>query len=620
MRYARLPVLALAIALSLLPVPAAAHPLLVGATPPSGTSAPVTPGRIVVSFTEVLDPARSSVVLVGPDGRATPWPSTVSGGTLAVEPPVLPDGTWRVRWAVTGSDGDRETGEYRFTVAAPAAAGAARPGPLERGGRLLLLVLGVLLCGLLLGGAVLPADPARRPVAGRRIATLRSVLWGLLFLGLLGDTAGLVAAGGGALLLVSAAGPPLLVAAGVTAALGVAVFDGGALAAGEPASPPTRLLGGVLGVTLLAALAALVEAPGGDPAAAVAETLALAALAVAAAPAIAVLATAAGAAGAAERRAELARLLPRTVIGLALLGAAAALHPDPVTGGSAVAGALASTVVLAGAGAVRLRRARADTGPRPAAPLRAITLPGRAEPPLARSTRAGPPPPATAADPHPLPAGAPVHQRLSGHFVDLLRLLETLEWSAFTGYVRVEGASAGVVVVVAGELCAALAEGGEPATGEEAVRLLAAEMSRGEAMLDVVGLDAETARAVVDLLCAPALFSGLGARMVNLDGVLEDLCERRRDGSVVVRSPAATGVILVRGGGVHGAYTRTLPHLDGTPAAVAALARSAGAQVEVRVAGPRSAEPSAAAESPAERPAEPFWDRFCEGRRTAGLD
>jgi len=76
----------------------------------------------------------------------------------------------------------------------------------------------------------------------------------------------------------------------------------------------------------------------------------------------------------------------------------------------------------------------------------------------------------------------------------------------------------------------------------------------------------------------------------------------------------------VRGGGVHGAYTRTLPHLDGTPAAVAALARSAGAQVEVRVAGPRSAEPSAAAESPAERPAEPFWDRFCEGRRTAGLD
>ena len=238
MRYARLPVLALAIALSLLPVPAAAHPLLVGATPPSGTSAPVTPGRIVVSFTEVLDPARSSVVLVGPDGRATPWPSTVSGGTLAVEPPVLPDGTWRVRWAVTGSDGDRETGEYRFTVAAPAAAGAARPGPLERGGRLLLLVLGVLLCGLLLGGAVLPADPARRPVAGRRIATLRSVLWGLLFLGLLGDTAGLVAAGGGALLLVSAAGPPLLVAAGVTAALGVAVFDGGALAASRPHRPP----------------------------------------------------------------------------------------------------------------------------------------------------------------------------------------------------------------------------------------------------------------------------------------------------------------------------------------------------------------------------------------------
>jgi hypothetical protein len=177
-----------------------------------------------------------------------------------------------------------------------------------------------------------------------------------------------------------------------------------------------------------------------------------------------------------------------------------------------------------------------------------------------------------------------------------------------------------VVVVVAGELSAALAEGPEPATADEAVRLLAAGVSDGEATLDVVGLDAETARAVVDLLCAPALFSGLGARMVNLDGVLEDLCERRRDGSVVVRSPADTGVILVRGGGVHGAYTRSLPHLDDTPAAVAALARGAGAEVEVRVAAPRSVEQSAAPRESQSRHAEPFWDRFCDDRHVAGLD
>ena len=608
MRFARLPALALALLLSLLPVPVAAHPLLVGATPLSGSSGPAAPNRIVVSFTEELDPARSSVVLVGPGGRVTPWPSTVSGGTIAVEPPTLPEGTWGVRWSVTGSDGDRETGEYRFTVATPAARGNAGPGPVERGGRVLLLVLGVLLCGLLLGGAVLPADPGRRPAAGRRIATLRSVLWGVLLVGLLGYIAGLLAAGGGALLLTAAAGPPLLVAAGVTTALGVAVFDGGALRAGDPASLPTRVLGAALGILLLAALVAVVEAPGGDPAPVVAGTLALAALAAMASPALAV---AALAAGGAERRDGLARLLPRTVVGLALLGAAAALHPNLLTGGATVAGALVAAVVLGGGGAVRPGWFRRDGASRPAPPL-AITLSGRPEPHLARAV-AGP-------GSHPLPAGAPVHRGLSGHFVDLARLLETLEWSAFTGYVRIEGATAGVVVVVAGELSAALAEGPEPATADEAVRLLAAGVSGGEAMLDVVSLDAETARAVVDLLCAPALFSGLGARMVNLDGVLEDLCERRRDGSVVVRSPADTGVILVRGGGVHGAYTRSLPHLDDTAAAVAALARSSGAEVEVRVAAPRSVEQSAAPRESQSRLPEPFWDRFCDDRHVAGLD
>jgi methionine-rich copper-binding protein CopC len=622
MRFARLPVLALVIALPLLPVPAAAHPLLVGASPPSGTSAAAPPARIVMSFTEALDPTGSSVVLVAPDGRTTPWVSTVSGGTLTLQPPALPAGAWRVRWAVAGSDGARETGDYRFIVATPASAGAAtgRPGPVERAGRVVLLVLGVILAGLLLGGAVLPADPARRPPAGRRIAGLRSMVWGLTLLSLLGYIAGLAAAGGWSTVLASPAGPPLLAAAGVAVALGVAVFDGGALSSGEVASLPTRLLGSVLGAVLLAALVAVEEAPGGDAMSAIAGTLALSALAAVAGAATATLATAEGAAG---RRAELGRLLPRTVVGLALLGAAAALRPDPVTGAAAVAGALVAAVELAGGGALGGRPRRRDAVPGP--PARAITLPGRAEPHLARVAVAEPaPPPAPElSEPDPLPAGAPLHQGLSGHFVDLVRLLETLEWSAFTGYVRVEGAALGVLVLVAGELGAARVEGGQEATGEDAVRLLAGEVSHGEAMLDVVRLDTETARAIVDLLSAPPLFSGLGARMVNLDGVLEDLCERRRDGSVVVRAPDDTGVILVRGGGVHGAYTRSLPHLDGTPAAVAALAGSAGALVEVRVASPRPAvtsPPSSAFEGRRDSRAEPFWDRYCEARHVAGLD
>jgi hypothetical protein len=593
MRLARWLVPAAALAFALLPVAAAAHPLLVGATPPSGSSAPAPPDRIVLSFAEALDPARTSAALVGPDGHPTPWPATVSGGTLAVQPPALPAGAWLLRWAVTGADGDRETGDYRFTVTPPpgtalpvtGAAGGSRPGTVERAGRLLLLVLGVPLAGLLLlGGSLLPLDPGRRAVAGRRLATLRTALWALELLSLLGFTAGLVAAGGSGLLVVSPAGPPLLIVMGVTAALGVAVFDGGALRAGEAASRPTSLLGIGLGLILLAGLVALAEAPGG---------------------------------------------LPGLVVGTLAL--------------TALAAAVGAAIAAAARGEAGTRLRRRQVIPEVQARVRALSLPGAVAPRFQRGPGAAPPP-APVRQPHPLPAGTPVHRRLSGHFVDLSRLLETLEWSAFTGYVRIQGGGGtgeaprewarkrpdepgsvlGVLVLVSGDLAVACLEGDEVASGAEAVRLLARDVSRGEALLDVVELEAETARAVVDLLSAPPLFSGLRARMVNLDGVLEDLCERGRDGTVVVSSPADTGVILVRGGGVHGAYTRTRPRLDDAPGAVTALAGDAGALVEVRVAPRRAAEaraesggPTGASES---HHAGPLWDRYHDVRQAAGRE
>jgi hypothetical protein len=615
--------------LALVPVSAAAHVHLVTATPPSGTSAPAPPGRIVLSFAEALDPARSSAALVGPDAHPTPWPATVSGGTLAVQPPALPAGAWLLRWSVTVADGDHETGDYRFTVASPRPAAAPAtgpgaggpPGPVERGGRLLLLGLGVPLAGLLLlGGAVLTADPGRRASAGSRLAGLRSWLWALELLSLCGFAAGLVVAGGTGMLAGSVTGPPLLAAIGVTAALGAAVFDGGALRAGEAASVPTTVLGRALSIVLLAALAALVEAPGGDLAGTVAAVLALSALGAVAGSAISAVATPGAPA---QRRAELLRLLPRAVVGLALLAAAAALHPDPMTAGAAVAGGIAAALLLlrGGAGTGLLGRPT-----RPAPALHAVTLAGAVAPRFERGRAAAAPPVPPRSAGHPLPAGTPLHRRLSGHFVDLSRLLETLGWSAFTGYVRIEdGAVLGVLVLVDGVVAAARLEGEESATGPDAVRLLGRGVARGRALLDVVGLEAETARAVVDLLSAPTLFSGLRARMVNLEGILEDLCECGRDGTVVVSSADDTGVILVRGGGVHGAYTRRLPRLHETPAVVTAIAGDEAALVEVRVAPRRPEEVEAEAEvevaavpvaSVADEDGGPLWDRYHEaGRR-----
>ncbi len=94
---------------------------------------------------------------------------------------------------------------------------------------------------------------------------------------------------------------------------------------------------------------------------------------------------------------------------------------------------------------------------------------------------------------------------------------------------------------------------------------------------------------------------------------------------MVVSGAGDTGVILVRGGRVHGAYTRALPRLDDDPEVVTALAGDAAAVVEVRVA-PRRSAPAQPEEAPLSqrRPDpprdEPLWDRFDERRRAAARD
>jgi hypothetical protein len=451
---------------------------------------------------------------------------------------------------------------------AEAAAGlaAAPPGALERAGRLLLLLTAVPLAGLLvLSRVLLPAEPALRTAAGRRLAAVRTALWVLEMLSLVGFTAGLLAAGGYTALLISATGPPLLVGIGVTAALGVAVFDGGALRAGEPPSLPTAVLGAALALPLLIALVALVEAPDGGVAGAVVGGLALVAL------------------------------------------------------GTLVAAAIAARVSGTG---FRLPRRPAAPGARSG--MRTLSLRGTVAPRFGRAAPAPPPTPAPEA--LPLPAGSPLHRRLNGHFVDLARLVETLESGSFTGYVRVDaGGSSGVIVLVEGELGAACFRGEEVTTGARAVDLL--HRTRGDALLDVIGLGEETAMAVIDLISAPPLFSGLGARLINLDGVLEELRERGHDATVLVSAPADTGVILVRGGEVVGAYTRAIPRLHDTASVVTALACDPAAVIEVRIAPrrPESRQPQQAGTAalvsgatPVPSAADPCWDLFQEGTRAAG--
>jgi len=179
---------------ALLPTGVAAHPYLVSAEPAAGSTLPATPEQITIFYTESLDAPYCSAVLVAPDGTERSAPVGASGTRLTVSPPALRPGTWVLRWTVVGEDGHRVVGDFSFNVqratdnpAAPAAAAAAAGyastsdvSPPELVGRALLAVLTVLLCGLLvLGFAVLPADPDARSVAGRRLALLRTGVWAL---------------------------------------------------------------------------------------------------------------------------------------------------------------------------------------------------------------------------------------------------------------------------------------------------------------------------------------------------------------------------------------------------------------------------------------------------------
>jgi hypothetical protein len=111
-----------AIALAL-PAAAAAHAELETVFPADGTTVTEAPTEIVMTFTEALDPAKSSIVLAEVGN-----PPLLSGGkvsaddpkrmTLAV--PELPAGVYEIRWtSASAEDGDLDRGTTHFTYAPP---------------------------------------------------------------------------------------------------------------------------------------------------------------------------------------------------------------------------------------------------------------------------------------------------------------------------------------------------------------------------------------------------------------------------------------------------------------------------------------------------------------------
>jgi copper resistance protein C len=96
---------------------AQAHAFLDHAEPRVGSTIPAAPRELVLSFTQNLEPAFSSVEVSDASGaRVDQGKPSVSATTMKVGLKQLPPGTYRVRWHVLSVDTHTTEGNFTFHV------------------------------------------------------------------------------------------------------------------------------------------------------------------------------------------------------------------------------------------------------------------------------------------------------------------------------------------------------------------------------------------------------------------------------------------------------------------------------------------------------------------------
>jgi len=102
--------------LCLIAAPALANARLVKSNPANGAKVK-SPHRIVLTFSEALEPAFSGALLLDQDGRnLNGEPVKVSGRLITVTPGKLEPGRYIVSWHSAGHEGKRLEGRVHFTV------------------------------------------------------------------------------------------------------------------------------------------------------------------------------------------------------------------------------------------------------------------------------------------------------------------------------------------------------------------------------------------------------------------------------------------------------------------------------------------------------------------------
>ena len=229
-------------------------------------------------------------------------------------------------------------------------------------------------------------------------------------------------------------------------------------------------------------------------------------------------------------------------------------------------------------------------------------------------------------EPIPVPAGQVIYDSLKTSFVDFPRLITTLEKEAYTGYVRLLTEDAtGLILFREGQALECMYDAGDDqqqglVLGKQALQRFNDDVTTGHGVLDVVGLSPELIEGLYELTVSRPMYTELYASWVDMKALLKFLNDRKLSGSVMIRSAAGTGVIILAEGDLAGAYTSESRDISDKPDRALALCDDPAAMIEVKSAdttkhppldvdeivggqrGPRPQQQAAPAMAPAPEP------------------
>lgn len=194
----------------------------------------------------------------------------------------------------------------------------------------------------------------------------------------------------------------------------------------------------------------------------------------------------------------------------------------------------------------------------------------------------------------PTPYGELMYDSLKTSFVDFPRLLTTLEREGYTGYIRLLADDAsGLIYFRDGTALECVFDAGQDPVeqGKLALQHFAQEVTRGQGVLDVVGLPSELVEGLFHVTVAQPIYNQLFAGWIDLEAFVQFLADRKLTGALIVRARSGTGVIILDDGQMAGAYTSKSREVTNNSDGVLSLCEDPEALIEVKAASETPHQP-----------------------------